>query len=65
MKLTVERIPESQVLLDITADDDEFNSAMEKAYRTVSRQVQLPGFRKGKVPRGMIERMLGREVFLE
>ncbi len=65
MKLTVERIPESQVLLDITADDDEFSSAMEKAYRTVSRQVQLPGFRKGKVPRGMIERMLGREVFLE
>ena len=65
MKLTVERIPESQVLLDITADDEEFSSAMEKAYRTVSRQVQLPGFRKGKVPRGMIERMLGREVFLE
>ena len=65
MKLTVERIPESQVLLDITADEQEFNSAMEQAYRTVSRQVQLPGFRKGKVPRGMIERMLGREVFLE
>lgn len=65
MKLTVERIPESQVLLDITADDDEFNSAMETAYRTVGRQVQLPGFRKGKVPRGMIERMMGREVFLE
>lgn len=65
MKLTVERIPESQVLLDITADDDEFNSAMETAYRTVGRQVQLPGFRKGKVPRGMIEKMMGREVFLE
>lgn len=65
MKVTVERMPESQVLLDIAAEDDEFNQAMEKAYRTVSRQVQLPGFRKGHVPRTMIERMLGREVFLE
>lgn len=65
MKLTVERLPESQVRLDIAADEAEFASAVEKAARKVARDVQMPGFRKGKVPRSMIERMFGREVFLE
>ena len=65
MKLTVERLPESQVRLDIVADEPEFNQAVEKAARKVMRDVQLPGFRKGKAPRSMIERLYGREVFLE
>lgn len=65
MKLTVERLPESQVLLDIAADEDEFAKAMDRAYRQVARQVAVPGFRKGKAPRAMIERLYGREVFLE
>jgi trigger factor len=65
VKLTVERLPESQVRLDITADEAEFAEAVEKAARKVSRDIALPGFRKGKVPRHMIERMYGREIFLE
>lgn len=65
MKLTVERLPESQVRLDITAEDAEFAEAVEKAAKKVSRDITLPGFRKGHVPRHMIERMYGREVFLE
>lgn len=65
MKLLVERLPESQVLLDIAADDDEFAKAMERAYRQVGRQVVVPGFRRGKAPRGIIERQYGRSVFLE
>jgi trigger factor len=65
VKLTVERLPESQVLLDIVADDDEFAKAMDRAYRQVAKQVAVPGFRKGKAPRNMIERLYGRGVFLE
>src|SRR6476469_314952 len=65
VKLTVERLPESQVRLDIAADEAEFAEAVEKPARKVSRDIVLPGFRKGKVPRHMIERMYGREVFLE
>ncbi len=65
MKLTVERLPESQVRLDIAADEAEFAEAVEKAAKKVSRDIVLPGFRKGKVPRHMIERMYGREIFLE
>ncbi len=64
MKITVERLPESQVRLDIISEDTEFSDAMEKAYRKVTRDIQVPGFRKGKVPRQMIERMFGREIFV-
>lgn len=65
VKLTVERLPESQVRLDIAAEDAEFAEAVEKAAKKVAREIAMPGFRKGKVPRHMIERMYGREVFLE
>ncbi|MBA2468123.1 MAG: trigger factor [Chloroflexia bacterium] len=64
MKLNVERKPESLVVLDITADDDEFAEAMTRAYRKVAKDIQMPGFRKGKAPRNVIERFYGREVFL-
>lgn len=65
MKLTVERLPESRALLDITADDAEFEQAMNKAYKEVSKQIVVPGFRKGKAPRNIIERQYGRTIFLE
>src|SRR6476646_4770626 len=65
VKVTVERLPESQVRLEIAADEAEFAEAVEKATRKVARDIVIPGFRKGKVPRHMIERMYGREIFLE
>lgn len=65
MKLTVERLPESQLLLDIVADEKEVNDAMDRAYRTVSRQVRVPGFRPGKAPRSVIDRLYGREIYME
>lgn len=64
VKLNVERKPASLVVLDITADDDEFAEAMTKAYRKVAKDIQMPGFRKGKAPRNVIERFYGRDVFL-
>lgn len=65
MKLTVERLPESRVALDIAADETEYAQAIDKAARRVANQVVIPGFRKGKAPRAMIERMYGRDVFVE
>ena len=65
MKLNVERLPESRVLLDIAADEDEFAKAMDRAYRRVAGQVVIPGFRKGKAPRGIIERTYGRGVVVD
>jgi trigger factor len=65
VKLTVERRPASLVVLDITADDDEFSEAMSRAFRKVARDIQVPGFRKGKAPRHIIEGLYGRNVFLQ
>ncbi len=65
MNVTVERIPESQVRLEIVADQEEQDRAIDKAIQRVAREATIPGFRKGKAPRSMIERMYGREAFAE
>ncbi len=65
MNVTVERIADSQVRLQIAADQEEHRKAIERAYRKIAREIQVPGFRKGKAPRSMIERVYGREVFVE
>jgi trigger factor len=65
VKLTVERLPESQMLLDIVADEKEVNEAKERAFRTVSRQIRVPGFRPGKAPRHIIDRLYGPDVYMQ
>lgn len=65
VKLTIERLPESRVQLEITAEEAETAAAMDRAARKVGNQVALPGFRKGKAPRAMIERVYGPDVFTE
>ena len=65
VNVAIERLPESQVVLDITTDTQEFDKALQRAYRKVVGQVRLPGFRPGKAPRFIVEQMLGREVLIE
>jgi trigger factor len=65
VKLTVERLPASRVQLEIVAEEDESAEAMKRAVRKVGQQIALPGFRKGKAPQAMIERMYGPEIFVE
>jgi trigger factor len=61
----MERLPESRVQLEITAEEAESADALRRAERKVGNQVTLPGFRKGKAPRFMIEQVYGPEVFQE
>ena len=61
----MERLPESRVQLEIAAEEDESAQAMQRAVRRVANQVTIPGFRKGKAPRVMIERAYGPDVFRE
>ena len=64
MKLTTERKPGSLIELNITADEQEFTSEVDKAISRQAKNVQIPGFRKGKAPRHMVERFYGgREAF--
>lgn len=64
MKITVDRLPKSVVTLDISADPDEFADAVNKTMRDVTRDASIPGFRKGKAPRHIIERLIGRETII-
>lgn len=64
MKVSVERIPNSQVVLEIEVDAERVERAVDVAYRRLARRTRVPGFRPGKAPRPMVERLLGRETLL-
>ncbi|MEZ4523078.1 MAG: trigger factor [Thermomicrobiales bacterium] len=64
MKTTVDRLPKSVVTLDIASDPEEFAKAVDTTMRDLSRDAVVPGFRKGKAPRHIIERMVGREAIV-
>ena len=64
MKVTVDRLPKSVVAIDIAADPEEFEAAVNRTMREVTRDATIPGFRKGKAPRHIIERMIGREAIV-
>lgn len=51
--------------LTIEASAEDFEQAIEKAYQKNKNKLSIPGFRKGKVPRKMIEQMYGKEIFYE
>ena len=60
-----EKIENSQVALTIEVGAAEFQAAIEKAYQKMRKNISVPGFRPGKAPRKMIEKMYGAEVFFE
>jgi len=64
VKVTAERLPASQVRLDIVSDREEFDAAMEKATRRVANSVTVPGFRRGKAPRALVIRQVGRPAII-
>ncbi|GFI22081.1 trigger factor [Lachnospiraceae bacterium] len=65
MSLQVEKLEGNMAKLTIEASAEEFEKAVEKAYQKSKGKVSIPGFRKGKVPRKMIEQMYGKEIFFE
>lgn len=65
MSTTVEKISSNKVKLSFDVDAATFDAAMDKAYRKVRNQVNIPGFRKGKAPRKIIENMYGEGVFYD
>jgi len=63
MSLQVEKLEHNMAKLTIEVGPEELEKALEKAYQKNKNQISVPGFRKGKVPRKMIEKMYGVEVF--
>ncbi len=65
MSVQVEKSEKNMAKLTIEVAAEEFEKAIEAAYQKNKSKISVPGFRKGKVPRQMIERMYGKEVFYE
>ena len=65
MKANAERVEKNTVLLEIELDAEQFSQAVEKAYRKLVKKVNIPGFRKGKAPRPVFERFVGKEALYE
>ncbi len=62
MKVKTEKTTENQVKLEIEVDVEQVDEALDQAYQKVVQDVELPGFRKGKVPRKILEQKYGEEV---
>ena len=65
MSVQVEKLEHNMAKLTIEVPETELEAAIEKAYQKQKKNISLPGFRKGKAPRVMIEKMYGKGVFLE
>jgi len=65
MSLKVEKLEKNMAKLIIEVSAEEFNKAIEAAYQKNKNKISVPGFRKGKVPKNMIEKVYGKSVFYE
>lgn len=65
MKVTKEKTENSQAFLSIELEPAEVETGLAKAYQRVVKKVNIPGFRKGKAPRALVERYVGKERMLE
>ena len=65
MSVQVENLEKNMAKLTIEVPAEELEKALEKAYQKQKSRISLPGFRKGKAPRKMIESMYGKGVFME
>lgn len=65
MSLQVEKLEKGMAKLTIEVSAEEFEKAVNTVYQKQRNRIQIPGFRKGKAPRKMIENMYGKEIFYE
>jgi trigger factor len=65
MKVETQELPESQVALSFEVESDRLEQALDAASRRAASRVNIPGFRRGKAPRALVERVIGRESLLQ
>ena len=65
MKVTAERIPEAQMLLEVELDDARVKKSLDQAAKRLSQRYRIPGFRQGRAPRRVVENALGADLVFE
>ena len=65
MSIQVEKMEKNMAKLTIEVSAEELEKALNGAYKKQRNKISVPGFRKGKVPRQMIEKMYGPEIFYD
>ena len=65
MPSTIEQLSPSRVKITVEVPFDELKPSLDKAYREISQSINLPGFRRGKVPPMVIDQRFGRGAVLE
>jgi trigger factor len=65
MKVTAEKLENSQIELNIEMEAGEQDEYEKKAYNHLVGKVRIPGFRKGKTPKSVLIRSIGKDAFLE
>ena len=65
MKVTKKKMKENVIKLTITVDNEAFQEGVNQAYKETAKKINIPGFRKGKAPRKIIEQYYGEGVFYE
>lgn len=65
MKVTAERIDNHKVVLEMEVPQADVSKAIDKAYTKLANKINIPGFRKGKVPRKVLENRIGKQALLD
>src|SRR6266516_2195476 len=65
VKVTTEKLPKSLLALDIELAREQVEKGLDRAARRLSQKVNVPGFRKGKAPRFILENYFGRGALIE
>jgi trigger factor len=65
VKVSVEKLPGSEALVEFDFSWDEVEKASDKAYRKLVQKVDIHGFRRGRAPRSLVERKLGKEYIYQ
>ena len=65
MKISTQWTESNEAIFDIEAEPSEIEGSLDTAYKTLAGRVKPPGFRKGKAPRAVVERYIGKEMLME
>ncbi|MBM7854550.1 trigger factor [Desulfohalotomaculum tongense] len=65
MKATAEKLEKNEVMLEIEVDKEKFSQAVNRAAKKLARRVNIPGFRRGKAPKVLVERYVGKDALYQ